>query len=399
MAHSSSISVGIVTPQVFHFKDPLILRSGKVIPNYDLVTESYGELNKKRDNAILVCHALSGDHHAAGFHSETDKKPGWWDSAIGPGKAIDTNLFYVVAVNNLGGCGGSTGPTSINPISGKPFGPDFPIITVADWVESQKRLMEILSIKQWAAVIGGSLGGMQVQHWAIEHPKKLKAAICIASAAKLSAQNIAFNEVARHSITKDPNFYEGRYLEHDSLPKQGLMLARMIGHITYLSDSAMRLKFGNEFADGQLKLEKNVGRNLTSGELSYGLDVDFEVESYLHYQGERFSNNFDANTYLLMTKALDYFDPSTDFDNDLSKAFADATCKFLLISFSTDWRFPPERSRELVEILLSASCNVSYLEIEADEGHDAFLMPIPEYMEALRAFLSNICIELKTDAS
>jgi homoserine O-acetyltransferase len=399
MAHSSSTSVGIVTPQVFHFKDPLILRSGKVIPNYDLVTESYGELNKKRDNAILVCHALSGDHHAAGFHSETDKKPGWWDSAIGPGKAIDTNLFYVVAVNNLGGCGGSTGPTSINPISGKPFGPDFPIITVADWVESQKRLMEILSIKQWAAVIGGSLGGMQVQHWAIEHPKKLKAAICIASAAKLSAQNIAFNEVARHSITKDPNFYEGRYLEHDSLPKQGLMLARMIGHITYLSDSAMRLKFGNEFADGQLKLEKNVGRNLTSGELSYGLDVDFEVESYLHYQGERFSNNFDANTYLLMTKALDYFDPSTDFDNDLSKAFADATCKFLLISFSTDWRFPPERSRELVEILLSASCNVSYLEIEADEGHDAFLMPIPEYMEALRAFLSNICIELKTDAS
>lgn len=399
MAHSSSTSVGIVTPQVFHFKDPLILRSGKVIPNYDLVTESYGELNKKRDNAILVCHALSGDHHAAGFHSETDKKPGWWDSAIGPGKAIDTNLFYVVAVNNLGGCGGSTGPTSINPISGKPFGPDFPIITVADWVESQKRLMEILSIKQWAAVIGGSLGGMQVQHWAIEHPKKLKAAICIASAAKLSAQNIAFNEVARHSITKDPHFYEGRYLEHDSLPKQGLMLARMIGHITYLSDSAMRLKFGNEFADGQLKLEKNVGRNLTSGELSYGLDVDFEVESYLHYQGERFSNNFDANTYLLMTKALDYFDPSTDFDNDLSKAFADATCKFLLISFSTDWRFPPERSRELVEILLSASCNVSYLEIEADEGHDAFLMPIPEYMEALRAFLSNICIELKTDAS
>lgn len=399
MAHSPTTSVGIVTPQVFHFKDPLILRSGKVIPNYDLITESYGELNKKRDNAILVCHALSGDHHAAGFHSETDRKPGWWDSAIGPGKAIDTNLFYVIALNNLGGCGGSTGPTSINPKTGKPFGPDFPVITVADWVESQKRLMGILSIKQWAAVIGGSLGGMQVQHWAIEHPKKLKAAICIASAAKLSAQNIAFNEVARHSITKDPNFYEGRYLEHDSRPKQGLMLARMIGHITYLSDSAMRLKFGNEFADDQLKLEKNVGRNLKSGELSYGLDVDFEVESYLHYQGERFSNNFDANTYLLMTKALDYFDPSTDFDNDLSKAFANASCKFLLISFSTDWRFPPERSRELVEILLSASCNVSYLEIEADEGHDAFLMPIPKYMEALRAFLSNIFVELKTNAS
>lgn len=398
MAHSSIISVGIVTPQVFHFKDPLTLRSGKIIPSYDLITESYGELNKKRDNAILICHALSGDHHAAGFHSEADRKPGWWDSAIGPGKAIDTNLFYVLTVNNLGGCGGSTGPTSVNPINGKPFGPDFPVITVADWVESQKRLMEILYIKQWAAVIGGSLGGMQVQHWAIEHPKKIKAAICIASAAKLSAQNIAFNEVARHSITKDPNFHEGRYLEHDSRPKQGLMLARMIGHITYLSDSAMRLKFGNEFADDQLKLEKNVGRNLKSGELSYGLDVDFEVESYLHYQGERFSNNFDANTYLLMTKALDYFDPSTDFDGDLSKAFADATCKFLLISFSTDWRFPPERSRELVEILLSASCNVSYLEIEADEGHDAFLMPIPEYMEALRAFLSNICVELKTNA-
>jgi homoserine O-acetyltransferase len=399
MPNSSITSVGIVTPEVFHFKDPLILRSGKIIPYYDLITESYGELNKKKDNAILICHALSGDHHAAGFHSESEKKPGWWDSAIGPGKAIDTNLFYVVSVNNLGGCGGSTGPTSVNSVTGKPFGPDFPVITVADWVESQKRLMEVLNIEKWAAVIGGSLGGMQAQHWAIEYPEKLRGAICIASAAKLSAQNIAFNEVARHSITKDPNFHDGRYLEHNSNPKQGLMLARMIGHITYLSDSAMRLKFGKEFTGDQLKPEKNVGRNLKSGELSYELNVDFEVESYLHYQGERFSNNFDANTYLLMTKALDYFDPSTDFNNDLSEAFAGATCKFLLISFSTDWRFPPERSRELVEILLSASCDVSYIEIEADEGHDAFLMPIPKYMEALRAFLKNIYNELEDHAS
>ena len=389
MANSSITSVGIVTPEVFHFKDPLILRSGKIIPYYDLITESYGELNKKKDNAILICHALSGDHHAAGFHSESEKKPGWWDSAIGPGKAIDTNLFYVVSVNNLGGCGGSTGPTSVNSVTGKPFGPDFPVITVADWVESQKRLMEVLNIEKWAAVIGGSLGGMQAQHWAIEYPEKLRGAICIASAAKLSAQNIAFNEVARHSITKDPNFHEGRYLEHNSNPKQGLMLARMIGHITYLSDSAMRLKFGKEVTGDQLKPEKNVGRNLKSGELSYELNVDFEVESYLHYQGERFSNNFDANTYLLKTKILDYFDPAEKFNGNLSMAFQEIEAQVMVISFSTDWRFSPDRSKEIVNALIEAKKNVSYLEIESPHGHDSFLLADKDYVNGLSSFLEN----------
>ena len=315
-------SVGIVTPVSYHFDEPLLLRSGKTLPTYDLMVETYGELNASRNNAILICHALSGDHHAAGYHSTTDSKPGWWDSAIGPGKAIDTTKFFVVALNNLGGCAGSTGPTSINPDTGKPYGPDFPVVTVRDWVKSQLQLMERLAIKKWAAVVGGSLGGMQVQRWAISYPDRVANAVCIASAPKLSAQNIAFNEVARYSITSDPNFHAGRYLEHNTYPKQGLMLARMVGHITYLSDSAMRAKFGNAGSQLENTTRGNLGRDLRSGTLSFGLNVDFEVESYLHYQGERFSSNFDANSYLLMTKALDYFDPSVDYGNDLSKAFA-----------------------------------------------------------------------------
>lgn len=392
-------SVGIVTPVSYHFDEPLLLRSGKTLPTYDLMVETYGELNASRNNAILICHALSGDHHAAGYHSATDSKPGWWDSAIGPGKAIDTTKFFVVALNNLGGCAGSTGPTSINPDTGKPYGPDFPVVTVRDWVKSQLQLMERLAIKKWAAVVGGSLGGMQVQRWAISYPDRVANAVCIASAPNLSAQNIAFNEVARYSITSDPNFHAGRYLEHNTYPKQGLMLARMVGHITYLSDSAMRAKFGNAGSQLENTTRGNLGRDLRSGTLSFGLNVDFEVESYLHYQGERFSSNFDANSYLLMTKALDYFDPSVDYGNDLSKAFAGGDCKFLLVSFSTDWRFPPERSRELVETLLKAGREVTYLEVEADQGHDAFLMPIPRYINAMRGFLDNAYKELVNDAS
>ena len=382
-------SVGLVTPQVYQFDEPLTLRSGKVLPGYELVVETYGKLNDNRSNAILICHALSGDHHAAGYHSKSDRKPGWWDECIGPGKPIDTNLFYVVSLNNLGGCGGSTGPRSINPQTGKHYGPDFPVVTVRDWVNSQVKLADRLGIEKWAAVIGGSLGGMQVLRWAISYPERLDNAIAIATAPKLSAQNIAFNEVARQCITSDPNFHEGRYLELGTSPKRGLMLARMVGHITYLSENALRNKFGkdtDQFGAGS----SNFGRDLRTGKLSFGFDIDFQVESYLHYQGERFSENFDANTYLLMTKALDYFDPSVDYDGDLSKAFGNSDCKFFLMSFSTDWRFPPERSRELVENLLRARREVSYIEIEADQGHDAFLLPIPRYMDAFTLCLQRI---------
>ena len=394
----SNNSVGIIEPQIFHFNMPLKLRSGRILPQFDLVVETYGELNSDRSNAILICHALSGDHHAAGYNSLEDKKPGWWDACIGPGKAIDTMLFYVVSLNNLGGCAGSTGPTSINPETGKYYGPDFPVVTVRDWVNSQAMLMDRLEIDKWAAVVGGSLGGMQVLRWSISYPEKLHSAVCIAAAANLSAQNIAFNEVARQSITSDPNFFEGRYLEKSTSPKQGLTLARMVGHITYLSDNAMRSKFGKTVTDFE-KEGDNFGRDLRTGKLSFGFNVDFQVESYLHYQGERFSENFDANTYLLMTKALDYFDPAIDYDGDLSRAFSNSNCKFMLVSFSTDWRFPPERSREIIADLLKTNKEVTYLEIDADQGHDAFLLPIPRYINALRSYLNRVNIEITNDAA
>ncbi|MEX1198022.1 MAG: homoserine O-acetyltransferase [Pseudohongiellaceae bacterium] len=390
-------SVGLVEPRLYHFDEPLTLRSGKVLPAYDLMVETYGTLNPQRSNAILICHALSGDHHAAGYHSMEDRKPGWWDHCIGPGKPIDTDHFFVVALNNLGGCSGSTGPTSINPETGTWYGPDFPVVTVRDWVHSQARLADRLGIDKWAAVIGGSLGGMQVMRWAISYPERLGNAIMLAAAPKLSAQNIAFNEVARQSITADPDFHNGRYRDHDTLPRRGVMLARMIGHITYLSDSAMREKFGR--ASEQLKSSLNLGRDLRTGKLSFGLDVDFQVESYLHYQGERFSETFDANTYLLMTKALDYFDPTVDYDGDLSKAFEHSDCRFLVMSFSTDWRFPPERSREIVDALIKARKPVSYLEIEADQGHDAFLLPVPRYINAFRTYLQQVRREIEPHAA
>ena len=383
-------SVGLVTPELIHFDEPLELRSGSVINVYDLMVETYGELNAEKSNAILICHALSGDHHAAGYHDADDEKekPGWWDNCIGPGKAFDTNLFYIVSLNNLGGCAGSTGPSTINPETDKPFGPDFPIITVRDWVKSQARLADYLGIDQWAAVIGGSLGGMQVMRWAISYPQRLRHAIIIAAAPKLSAQNIAFNEIARQSITSDPDFHAGRYHDHGTYPKRGLTLARMIGHVTYLSDSAMRDKFGKD------AIQENFGRDLRTGKLNFSYEVDFQVESYLQYKGETFSSQFDANTYLLITKTLDYFDPSVDYEFDLSKAFAQSTCKYLVISFTSDWRFPPERSKEIVDTLLKAKQQVSYLEVEADEGHDAFLLPIPRYIDALKSYLGCVAAEL-----
>ena len=369
-------SVGLVTPQRHTFSEPLQLACGKALASYDLVYETYGQLNSAADNAILICHALSGHHHAAGYHSEDERKPGWWDSCIGPGKAIDTNRFFVVSLNNLGGCHGSTGPSSIDPESGKSYGASFPVLTVEDWVHSQARLADVLGVQQWAAVVGGSLGGMQALQWAISYPERIRHCVAIATAPKLSAQNIAFNEVARQAITTDPDFHHGEYAAFGVIPNRGLMLARMVGHITYLSDDSMGLKFGRELRSEQLNYD------LTS--------VEFEVESYLRYQGQEFSGRFDANTYLLMTKALDYFDPAAAHGDDLAKTLAGIQASTLVMSFTTDWRFSPARSYELVNALLAAKKQVSYLEIEAAQGHDAFLLPIPRYIEALSGYMNRI---------
>tara|TARA_R110001599_G_scaffold353459_1_gene592667 strand:- start:376744 stop:377892 length:1149 start_codon:yes stop_codon:yes gene_type:complete len=370
-------SVGLVQPAIARFDESLPLACGRALPAYELVYETYGVLNEERSNAVLICHALSGNHHAAGYHSTADKKPGWWDECIGPGKPIDTTRFYVVSLNNLGGCHGSTGPSSINPETGEVWGPDFPPLRARDWVNSQARLADYLGIDCWAAVIGGSLGGMQAMRWSLEYPERIKHCVVIAAAMKLSAQNLAFNEVARQAILSDPAFADGHYLEQGTLPAQGLALARMVGHITYLSDHAMANKFG---------------RDLRSGSLEQGNDenVEFQVQSYLRYQGSQFSGNFDANTYMLMTRALDYFDLAREYGNDAVAAFRHASCGFLVISFSTDWRFSPERSREIVDALIAADRPVTYAEIDADEGHDAFLLPIPRYMKLFSAYMRRV---------
>ena len=368
-------SIGIVKSNTVEIKQSLKLDCGKTLNDFSLIYETYGRLNSEKSNAILICHALSGDHHAAGYYSDEDKKPGWWDSCIGPGKPFDTNKFFIVSLNNLGGCKGSTGPNSINKETGLEYGPDFPIVTVNDWVNSQKLLADYLEIDKWACVIGGSLGGMQALQWAISYPDKIKNSIIIAAAAKLSAQNIAFNEVARQAIITDPEFHNGRYNDFNVVPRRGLSIARMLGHITYLSDDSMRQKFG---------------RDLREGKLNFGYDIDFQVESYLRYQAQAFVERFDANTYLLMTKALDYFDPAKEYSGDLSRAFKDTKSRFLVVSFTSDWRFSSSKSHEIVKSLIRARKNVSYSEIEANHGHDAFLMPIPEYLKVLRNFMENI---------
>ena len=434
-------SVGIVTPQIFHFAEPLTLECNRTLPSFDLIVETYGTLNSDKSNAVLICHALSGSHHAAGFHSSDDKKAGWWDNMIGPNKAIDTNQFYVVCVNNIGSCFGSTGPTTTNPDSvhsddptnehSEPqvYGPDFPLVTIKDWVKTQAMLSDRLGIDVWHAVVGGSMGGMQALQWSVDYPDRLKRCVVIASTPKLSAQNIAFNEVARQSILSDPDFKNGRYLQAGTYPRRGLILARMVGHITYLTDDAMKAKFG---------------RDLKSGKFMYGYDVEFQVESYLRYQGERFSENFDANTYLLMTKALDYFDPTRGYlahdcpsapstettepvteledsigasveasktatqielEDDLAvisnnehnrqqeltalkAAFAHTQCQYLVVSFTTDWRFAPERSQEIVDALMATGKPVNYINVDAPHGHDSFLFDIPRYMGAVKGFLT-----------
>lgn len=370
-------SVGLVSPQTAHFSEPLTLKSGAVLPQFDLVYETYGTLNADKSNAIMICHALSGNHHVAGKYAEDDKYPGWWDNLIGPGRPLDTNRFFVIGLNNLGGCHGSSGSASINPATGKPWGSAFPMLTVEDWVASQARLADYLGIRQLAAVMGGSLGGMQAMQWAITYPDRIRHALVIAAAPNLTAQNVAFNEVARQAIMTDTEFHGGDYYEHGVVPRRGLRIARMLGHITYLSDDAMGEKFG---------------RRLRKGKINYTFDIEFEMESYLRYQGDKFAAEFDANTYLRMTRALDYFDPAMEYDGDLTAAFAKVKADFLVVSFTSDWRFSPARSREIVKALLDNELSVSYAEVTAAHGHDAFLMPDPHYHGILRGYLQKIDI-------
>ncbi|HEX2010642.1 MAG TPA: homoserine O-acetyltransferase [Roseateles sp.] len=374
-------SVGDVEAQRLRFAQPLPLRSGAQILDYELVYETYGRLNADKSNAVLVCHALNASHHVAGTYAGQDKSEGWWDNLIGPGKPLDTDSFFVIGVNNLGSCFGSTGPMHVNPATGRVYGADFPVVTVQDWVDAQARLLDQLGIAQLAAVLGGSLGGMQALDWSLRYPERMRHCIAIATAPSLSAQNIAFNEVARRAIITDPDFHAGHYYAHGVVPKRGLRVARMIGHITYLSDDVMEQKFG---------------RQMRAAELGYSTqDIEFQIESYLRYQGDKFSEYFDANTYLLITRALDYFDPAREQGGDLSRTFASARCKYLLASFTTDWRFSPARSREIVKALLDNRLDLSYAEIDAPHGHDAFLLDDPRYHGVLRAYFRRIAGEFQ----
>ncbi|NRF69170.1 homoserine O-acetyltransferase [Aquincola sp. S2] len=381
-------SLGHVTPQTLEFADPLPLKSGASIGRYQLVYETYGTLNAAKSNAVLVCHALNASHHVAGSYAGQPKSEGWWDNLVGPGKPLDTDRFFVIGVNNLGSCFGSTGPMQVNPDTGQPWGADFPVVTVEDWVDAQARLLDRLGITRLAAVLGGSLGGMQALSWTLRYPQRVGHCIAVATAPNLSAQNIAFNEVARRAIITDPDFHGGHFYAHGVLPRRGLRVARMIGHITYLSDDSMEEKFGRSLRNGSV--------DGAPPELGYSTqEIEFQIESYLRYQGDKFSEYFDANTYLLITRALDYFDPAREHGGDLSRAFAAARAqRFLVISFTTDWRFPPARSREIVKALVDNRIDVSYAEIEAPHGHDAFLLEDPRYHGVLRAYFDRIAAEL-----
>ncbi|MDO9003552.1 MAG: homoserine O-acetyltransferase [Aquabacterium sp.] len=382
-------SIGVVTPVSLHFEAPLPLRSGAVLRDYTLMVETYGQLNADRSNAVLVCHALNASHHVAGLHADEHGKPipksqGWWDNLIGPGKPLDTHKFFVICVNNPGSCFGSTGPTHLNPDTGRVYGADFPVVTVEDWVDAQARVLDRLGITQLAAVLGGSLGGMQAISWTLQYPQRVRHCIAVATAPNLSAQNIAFNEVARRAIITDPDFHGGHFYEHGVVPRRGLRVARMIGHITYLSDDVMDEKFGRSL----------VGRELGEEPRYSTQEIEFQVESYLRYQGDKFSDYFDANTYLLITRALDYFDPARAFGGDLAAALAQAVAKFLVISFTTDWRFAPARSREIVKALVDNRHDVSYAEIDAPHGHDAFLLDDARYHNVVWAYFDRIHREI-----
>ena len=376
-AASRASSLGVIKPEHAHFSDALYLASGEVLDEFELVYETYGALQPDGNNAVLICHALSGNHHAAGFHSETDTKPGWWDTVIGPGKPIDTNRFFVVCPNNIGGCNGSTGPASISKTTGKPWGSLFPQVTVADWVESQKRLAQYLGINQWAAVVGGSLGGMQALQWSVTYPDWVTHCVVIAAAPGLTAQNIAFNEIARQAILSDPDWCGGDYIDANTAPEKGMALARMVGHLTYMSADNMSDRFGRE---------------LRQGSFDPGDDEQpiFQVESYLRYQGSQFATRFDANTYVLMTRALDRFDLAASSDGDLAKALEHASAEFLILSFSSDWRFSPARSREITAALLAAGKRVTYSNLESDAGHDAFLLEDADYIALLHAWMQRV---------
>ncbi|HEX6794543.1 MAG TPA: homoserine O-acetyltransferase [Casimicrobiaceae bacterium] len=374
---ASDRSVGPVLSRTAHFDTPLPLACGRTLPQYDLAYETYGTLDTERSNAVLICHALNASHHVAGFYADDPDNVGWWDNMVGPGKPLDTNRFFVVGVNNLGSCFGSTGPISTNPATGKPWGSDFPIVTVEDWVDAQAQLADRLGIAQWAAVMGGSLGGMQSLDWAIRYPSRIRNALVIAAAPNLSAENIAFNEIARQSIMSDPDYHDGNFGAYGVKPRRGLRVARMIGHITYLSDEQMEAKFGRQLREG----------------LKFSFAPEFQIESYLRYQGEKFAEYYDANTYLRVTKALDYFDPATREDGDLARALASATCRLLVVSFTTDWRFPASRSREIVKALVRERRDVTYAEIAAPHGHDAFLLDNPQYHAVVRAWFERMATE------
>jgi len=373
----SDRSVGPVQSRSAYFDAPLMLACGRALPQYELAYETYGELNAEGSNAVLVCHALNASHHVAGFYADDPENIGWWDNMVGPGKPLDTDRFYVVGVNNLGSCFGSSGPVSINPGTGGPWGSDFPLVTVEDWVDAQAQLADRLGVARWAAVMGGSLGGMQALDWAIRYPQRIGSALVIAAAPNLSAENIAFNEIARQAILTDPEFHGGNFHAYGVKPRRGLRVARMIGHITYLSDEQMEAKFGRQLREG----------------LKFSFAPEFQIESYLRYQGEKFAEYYDANTYLRITKALDYFDPATRTGGDLARALAPATCRFLVVSFTTDWRFPASRSREIVKALVRQRRDVSYAEIAAPHGHDAFLLDNPQYHGVVRAWFDRIARE------
>ena len=377
-------SIGVVAPQIMHFAEPLRLQNGSAIGNYQLMVETYGTLNAARSNAVLVCHALNASHHVAGVYADDPRNVGWWDNMVGPGKPLDTNRFFVIGINNLGSCFGSTGPMSADPATGTPYGARFPVVTVEDWVHAQARVADALGIERFAAVMGGSLGGMQALAWSLMYPERVAHCIDIASTPKLSAQNIAFNEVARSAILSDPDFHGGDYYAHDVKPRRGLRVARMIGHITYLSDDDMAEKFGRALRRAEGAIDA----------YNFNFDVEFEVESYLRYQGDKFADYFDANTYLLITRALDYFDPAKAYGGDLTAALAHSSAKFLVVSFGTDWRFAPARSREIVKALLDNRRQVTYAEIDAPHGHDAFLLDDARYHDLMRAYYERIALSL-----
>ena len=384
----------IATPQSQHFAQALPLQSGATLRDYSLSFETYGTLNADKSNAVLICHALNASHHVAGVYPGKDKSEGWWDNMIGPGKPVDTDRFFVIGVNNPGSCFGSTGPMDPNPDappgSGQVYGADFPVVTVEDWVNAQARLLDVLGIAKLAAVMGGSLGGMQALSWTLQYPDRVAHAVVVASAPNLTAENIAFNEVARRAIVTDPDFHGGHFYAHNTVPKRGLRIARMIGHITYLSDDVMNDKFGRQLRDA-VQAEAASGDDTKVGPFKYSTqDVEFQIESYLRYQGDKFAEYFDANTYLLITRALDYFDPAYAYGGDLSKALARTACKFLVVSFTTDWRFAPKRSREIVKALMDSQRDVSYAEIDAPHGHDAFLLDDPRYMGVVRSYFDRV---------